>query len=387
MVRILLFIVTILCTTWVVLSAHPIDRSIVSHEPFLIKRKGGGGGGRGGGGGGSRGGSKSGGGGAKGGSGGNGSRPSKSISKGSKPSSKGSTRNPNTASYSTFVVNPTRGFSPSSKSTTILGKAFGKTNKASSLPPPYTPPPSYYGGAKYASVNQGQHIRGYSIPSQGAAPSVYYRPELGSRWVPAVYYPVYPYPYWAYGHGDQYQGVYIQNEYKHGFKKCFSELRNITMVAPTNGDGAAGNGSNIGAPLYNNTDLFRNGKNVTVVSHNNGTVFIDPCGNNGGATMLIGGDFCKDIIQLDLVKGVVVRGNAKVVIQNNKQIGPGAVFELKYGNSTTTLRTETIANTKCKINGGLVTGVVAGCIFGALLVGLSVWMIWGCIKSKNNRLK
>ncbi|KAJ1913813.1 hypothetical protein H4219_005048 [Mycoemilia scoparia] len=363
-----------------------------SRQLDLIKRKGGGGGSRGGGGGGSRGSSS---GGGRGSTSSLGSRPKNSISRGTSSggstvsSTKGSgvnSRPPNSETYSSYISTPLRGFS--SSSTTLFGTPKDKALKSSPIRP-YTPPPSYYGGAKYAQVKPGQFVQGYSITKNPSAPSVFYRPELGSRWIPVVYYPIYPYPYWAYGQGEQFEGVYIQDEYPFVLKKCYSELRNITMVAiPQTADGGdekSRAGSPRIIPLYNNTDLFGNGKNVTVSSYNNGTVFIDPCGSTATA-MNDKEKGCGALFELDLVKGVAKQGNVTISAEKEgENPQTGVEFVLIYGRDKVTLRTETIANTQCRTNGPFITYIVVFSVLGVIIICGGVLLTWYCCVKKKKK--
>ncbi|KAJ1958233.1 hypothetical protein EC988_000416 [Linderina pennispora] len=309
------------------------------------KGGGGGGGGKGGGGGGSKGGGSSSGSKGSGGS----SSSSKGIAGGGGSSGKGSgAYGDKPPSYASLYPNAPPGYS-----------AGGRGIGAGDASRPYTPPPSYAASANYASVNRGQTVQPQSI--KGGAPSVYYAAASRSSYPGAWgygYYPIYPYPWWAYGAGGFIGASYVSHSYNHGVHSYKSEFRNMTVVNATN------------TPLVGDQDIFNNGHNITFVDFNNGTISIAPCGNSSSTSLNVSSSDC-DVILLDLRNGTALRGNAKTSVEKDITF-----FTLNLGSKSTVLRTQTISSTQKKSRGGVIAGIVIGSIAGfALIVGLVWWAV------------
>ncbi|KAJ2311469.1 hypothetical protein IWW52_005126 [Coemansia sp. RSA 2704] len=222
----------------------------------------------------------------------------------------------------------------------------------------YGPPPAYTANAHYTTVNRGQTVAPYTFNSK--SPAVYYASTSRSQYPGAWgygYYPIYPYPWWAYGAGYWAGSTYHTNSTTHGVNKYSSELRNTTVVNATN------------IPLIGDQDIFNNTNNITFTDFNNGSIRIAPCGNKSSSALQVSASDC-DIVVLDIRFGRVLSGHASVTVQNETTF-----FQLSLGNRTTTLRTQTISSTKKKGRGGIIAGIVLGvvgfvvlCVVGACLL-------------------
>ncbi|KAJ2712061.1 hypothetical protein H4R19_002950, partial [Coemansia spiralis] len=216
----------------------------------------------------------------------------------------------------------------------------------------YTPPPSYYAGASYAGANRGQTVPPTSFSSK--APAIYYAAPGRDRYPGAWgygFYPLYPYPFWAYGAGSWTGATYYTTTQNHPTYTTSSEFRNVTVVDATN------------YPLVGDANLFNNTYNSTFVDYNNGSVQIGPCGSASSAALNVPSSDC-DFIVLNIKDGRVVRGNAAARIVDDITF-----FDLRLGANTTTLRTVTISSTHRKTKGGVVAGIVLGVLgFVALVI-------------------
>ncbi|KAJ1911914.1 hypothetical protein H4219_005787 [Mycoemilia scoparia] len=342
----------------------------------------------------------------------------------------------------------------------------------------YTPPTnSLYRSTIYGSLSCGQWVHGISL-TYATSPRIYYRPEYGSYWRGETFYNIYPYPYWAYGDGLQENGVFHQVEYNHGvFHVCGSELKNITVVLDTKSSSAAnnileryfnsgsgsssnhGNGKdsdsnnpdpqllsssssssstiislpdsgigNIVSPVYNNTDLFGIGKNITYKAYNSGYVRIsvgecdrfsvypttsssddeedydyiekrdddddaDEDEDNEHDSKNDDSDNkttkeatkynCEILIILDITNGLVIQGNATARLLNIEGTILTA-FELHYDDQhSAIIYTQTITNSYCRIDVGSVVGVAIGSAAGlVILLLLSLWLLKYYMKRK-----
>ncbi|KAJ2752975.1 hypothetical protein IWQ56_006666, partial [Coemansia nantahalensis] len=209
----------------------------------------------------------------------------------------------------------------------------------------YSPPPSYYAGANYASANRGQTVSPNSFSSN--APAIYYAATHRDRYPGAWgygFYPLYPYPFWAYGAGVWYGATYHTPTVYRPTYTLQSEFRNITVVDATS------------HPLIGDANLFNNTYNSTFTDYNNGSIQIGPCGNASSETLGVAGSDC-DFIVLDIKGGLVLRGNAVARVVNETTF-----FDLRLGANTTALRTMTITSTLKKTRGGIVAGIVLGVI-------------------------
>ncbi|KAJ1878165.1 hypothetical protein H4R99_005540 [Coemansia sp. RSA 1722] len=321
----------------------------VSAHPDLSKRKGGGGG-KGGGssGGGSKG---TGGGGSKG----TGSSGSASKNTGLKAGGSGGGGSTGKGSGTLGDRPPSyASLFPSRAGFNAGGRPVGTYDASRS----YTPPPAYSASASYVSVSRGQTLPAYTLKSN--SPAVYYasttRSTYGGAWGYG-FYPIYPYPFWAYGAGYWAGSTYYPNTFHHSIYNYHNQLRNITVL----------NGTNI--PLVGDQDIFSTGgKNITLTDFNNGTIQIAPCGNSTSADLGVGDSDCGFIV-LNIKDGSVVRGSAKTEIHDEITF-----FQLSLGNRTSTLRTQTISSTKKKPQAGPVVGIVLGSVaFVAIVIGLLWW--------------
>ncbi|KAI8323276.1 hypothetical protein GQ54DRAFT_114943 [Martensiomyces pterosporus] len=235
--------------------------------------------------------------------------------------------------------------------------AGGRPSGAGDSTRPYGPPPAYSANAQYATVNRGQTVPPYTFASN--SPATYYASTSRTSYPGAWgygYYPLYPYPWWAYGGGIWLGAVYYQHATNHGVHSYKSEFRNMTVVNATN------------TPLIGDQDIFNNHVNITFTDFNNGTIQIAPCGNSTSTDLNVDASDCNPIV-LDVQNGTVVRGNARTQVQKDITF-----FDLHLGNSTTTLRTQTISSTQKKSRGGVIAGIVVGCVaFVAIVAGVAFW--------------
>ncbi|KAJ1665143.1 hypothetical protein IW140_003582 [Coemansia sp. RSA 1813] len=329
-------------------------------EPHIYKRKGGGGGGHGGGGGGGHG-SSGGSGGKPSGGGGSSSKPGgSSSSSSSKPPSTnsgmkggGGSSGKGSGSYGDRPPSYASLF-PSRSGYNAGGRGVG----AGDASHPYGPPPAYSASANYASVSRGQTVPAYSFKSN--PPTTYYASPYRSTYPGAWgygYYPIYPYPWWAYGAGAFVGASYVASPYHHGIYTYKSEFRNVTVANATN------------VPTFDNMDLFRTGNNITYVDFNNGTVKVGPCGNSTSAKLNVSASDCAPVY-LDVKGGRVVSGNARSFVDDEITF-----FNVTLGSNTATLRTMAISSTKKSARGGIVAGIVVGCVAFVVLVGVAIWLI------------
>ncbi|KAJ2331521.1 hypothetical protein GGI00_003215 [Coemansia sp. RSA 2681] len=319
------------------------------------ERKGASGGGHGGGGHGGGGGKPSGGGGKPSGSGSSSSSSSKpSISGGGGSGGKGSgALGDRPPSYGSLY--------PDRSGVNAGGKGTGSGDSSR----PYGPPPAYTANAQYASVNRGQTVKPNSFASN--APAVYYAAPARAAYPGAWgygFYPIYPYPWWAYGGGMWMGAAYYGHSYNHGVNSYKPEFRNITVV----------NGTSI--PFVGDIDLFDNKSNVTLTDFNNGTLRVAPCGNSTSDKLQVAASDC-DFIVLDVRNGTVVAGNARTSVVNEVTF-----FSLALGNRTAVLRTLTISSTVKKVRGGVVAGIVLGCVG---FVVLSCVFCWWCSRFQRKK--
>ncbi|KAJ1874213.1 hypothetical protein LPJ55_001700 [Coemansia sp. RSA 990] len=236
--------------------------------------------------------------------------------------------------------------------------AGGKPSGSGDSSHSYTPPPAYSAGASYASANRGQTVPPYSFKSN--SPAIYYASTSRSVYPGAWgygYYPIYPYPWWAYGAGYWVGSTYHTNSTNKGVKKYSSEYRNITVVDATS------------TPLIGDYDLFNTTNNITFTDFNNGSIRIAPCGNKSSSQLNVPASDC-DFIVLDIRKGLVQSGHAKSNVKNDITF-----FQLTLGSRTSTLRTLTISSTKKKDRGGVIAGIVLGVVGFVVLVGLGTWLL------------
>ncbi|KAJ2743285.1 Protein OS-9 [Coemansia sp. BCRC 34301] len=234
--------------------------------------------------------------------------------------------------------------------------AGGKGTGSGDSSRPYGPPPAYSANAQYTSVNRGQTVQPHTFASN--APTVYYASPARATYPGAWgygFYPIFPYPWWAYGGGVWVGSSYHGSSYNHGVNSYKPEFRNITVVNATN------------IPFIGDIDLFDNKSNVTLTDFNNGTLRVAPCGNSTSDKLQVSSKDC-DFIVLDLRNGTVVAGNARASVLNEVTF-----FNLTLGNRTTVLRTQTISSTEKKMRGGVVAGIVLGCIGFVVLVCVVFW--------------
>ncbi|KAJ2552316.1 hypothetical protein EV175_003363 [Coemansia sp. RSA 1933] len=222
----------------------------------------------------------------------------------------------------------------------------------------YAPPPAYSASATYASVSRGQTVPVYTMRSN--SPTAYYASPYRTTYTGAWgygYYPIFPYPYWAYGAGAYMGATYAGSSYHHGIYNYATEFRNITVANATD------------MPMLDNTALFTSGANVSYVDFNNGTVMVGPCGNSTATSLNVSDTDCLSIY-LDIKGGRVVSGNALSFVDDEITF-----FNLTRGSSTATLRTLTISSTRKTPRGGIVAGIVVGCVAFVVLVGVAIWLI------------
>ncbi|KAJ2127898.1 hypothetical protein IW136_006255, partial [Coemansia sp. RSA 678] len=227
------------------------------------------------------------------------------------------------------------------------GRPSGSGTSGSS----YTPPPPYAASASYATASRGQTVAPFTFNSK--SPSVYYASTSRSSYPGAWgygFYPIYPYPWWAYGAGAYVGASYITGSTNHGVNSYTSELRNTTVVNATN------------IPLIGDQNIFNTASNITFVDFNNGSIQIAPCGNSSSSALQVPQADC-DFIVLDLRNGSVVQGHAKASVHDEITF-----FELTLGNRTSVLRTQTISSTKKKPRGGVIAGIVLGVVGFVVLV-------------------
>ncbi|KAJ2256920.1 hypothetical protein GGH98_001203 [Coemansia sp. RSA 454] len=234
------------------------------------------------------------------------------------------------------------------------GRPTGSGTSGSS----YTPPPAYAASASYATASRGQTVAPYTFNSK--SPSVYYASTSRSSYPGAWgygFYPIYPYPWWAYGAGAYVGASYITGSTNHGVNSYKSELRNTTVVNATN------------IPLIGDQNIFNTASNITFVDFNNGSIQIAPCGNSSSSALQVPQGDC-DFIVLDLRNGSVVKGHAQASVHDEITF-----FELTLGNRTSVLRTQTISSTKKKPRGGIIAGIVLGVVGFVVLAVVAIWLI------------
>ncbi|KAJ2823284.1 hypothetical protein FBU31_004333 [Coemansia sp. 'formosensis'] len=234
--------------------------------------------------------------------------------------------------------------------------AGGKGSGSGDSSRPYGPPPAYTANAQYSTVNRGQTVQTYSFAS--TSPTVYYASPLRSTYPGAWgygFYPIFPYPWWAYGGGMWIGSTYYASSYNHGVNSYKTEFRNITVVNAT------------GIPFIGDIDLFDNKSNVTLTDFNNGTIRVAPCGNSTSDSLGVDAKDC-DFIVLDLRLGSVVAGNARAEVRDEVTF-----FNLTLGSRTAVLRTQTISSTEKSSRGGVIAGIVLGCIGFVALVSAACW--------------
>ncbi|KAJ2903045.1 hypothetical protein GGI21_004479 [Coemansia aciculifera] len=242
--------------------------------------------------------------------------------------------------------------------------AGGKGTGSGDSTRPYGPPPAYTANAQYSSVNWGQTVRPITFAS--GAPTVYYASPSRATYTGAWgygFYPIFPYPWWAYGGGMWVGASYYGDRYNSGVNYYTTEFRNITVVNSTNTD--MSNSTSI--PFIGDIDLFDNNNNVTLTDFNNGLLEIGPCGNSTSDKLNVTANDC-DSIKLDIQNGTVVSGNASAYVLNDVTF-----FNLTLGNRTAVLRTQTISSTEEKTRGGVVAGIVLGCVGFVVLVCVAIW--------------
>ncbi|KAJ1824661.1 hypothetical protein LPJ60_000583 [Coemansia sp. RSA 2675] len=244
---------------------------------------------------------------------------------------------------------------PDSKGVNAGGKGTGSGDSSR----PYGPPPAYTAHAQYSTVNRGQTVQTHTFASK--SPTVYYASPMRSTYPGAWgygFYPIFPYPWWAYGGGMWIGSTYHGNSYNHGLNSYKPQFRNITVVNATN------------IPFIGDIDLFDNKSNVTLTDFNNGTIRVAPCGNSTSEGLKVDAKDC-DFIVLDLHLGSVVAGNARSEVRNEVTF-----FNLTLGSRTAVLRTQTISSTEKSSRGGIIAGIVLGCIgFIALVTGAIWWFM------------
>ncbi|KAJ2808646.1 hypothetical protein H4R20_000739 [Coemansia guatemalensis] len=320
---------------------------VVHATPALVKRKGSGGGGGHGGGGGGHGGGGGGKPGGGGGSSGGNKGTSAGIGGGGGSGGKGN-GNYRDSPPSYAELFPDRSGFYAGGRPTGTGDSWNR----------YGQPPAYTANAYYTRVNHGQTVLPNTFSKH--PPAAYYASSSRNTYPGAWgygYYPIYPYPYWAYGSGGWSNATYTTNNYHHSIYNYKSEYRNITVVNQTN------------TPLHDDYDIFAHNHTSRFTDFNNGSIEIAPCGLSSSATLQVSRSDC-DIIVLDIRKGKVVRGNAVAKVEDEITF-----FDLKLGNRTATLRTQTISSTKKKAKGGVVAGIVLGCVGFVVLVGVGIWLL------------
>ncbi|KAJ2057287.1 Protein OS-9 [Coemansia sp. S146] len=299
---------------------------------------------------------KGGGGGRPGGGGGGGGKPSGSKPSGSKPGGSG-----NSVGSGSSKPSLSGGGGSGGKGSGSMGdrppsygslypdrsgvNAGGKGSGSGDSSRPYGPPPAYTANAQYTTVNRGQTVQTHTFASK--SPAVYYASPMRSTYPGAWgygFYPIFPYPWWAYGGGVWVGSTYYGNSYSHGVHNYKAEFRNITVVNATS------------IPLIGDIDLFDNKSNVTLTDFNNGTIRVAPCGNSTSDKLKVDAKDC-DFIVLDLRLGSVVAGNARAQVLNEVTF-----FNLTLGSRTALLRTQTISSTKKTARGGIIAGIVLGSI-------------------------
>ncbi|KAJ2487715.1 hypothetical protein EV174_000386 [Coemansia sp. RSA 2320] len=284
-------------------------------------------------------------------SGGGGSKPAGGSGGGSKPPAGGGSKpggSSSTGSTSKPAGSSSYGDRPPSYASLYPDRsgvnAGGRGTGAGDSSRPYGPPPAYTANAQYSSVNYGQRVPTNTFASN--APIVYYASPSRTVYPGAWgygYYPIFPYPWWAYGGGMWVGASYHSSSYNNGLTSYNTEFRNITVVNATN------------IPLIDNFNLFNTTSNITLTDFNNGTIQISPCGNSTSDKLQVPTTDC-DFIVLNLRNGTVVAGNARSSVQSEITF-----FNLTLGNTTATLRTQTISNTATSSRGGVIAGIVIGC--------------------------
>ncbi|KAJ1961014.1 hypothetical protein GGI12_003484 [Dipsacomyces acuminosporus] len=234
--------------------------------------------------------------------------------------------------------------------------AGGTPKRKADGPSVYTPPLRYSANAKYASIKHGQVMEPDTFAP--GAPTAYY--ASATRFVyPGSwgygFYPIYPYPSWAYGNGSWDGATFYQHNANRGVKQYKSELRNITAVNST------------GLLLIGEQDIFNNKADAGFVDFNNGTILIAPCGQPFNIKSQNTTSNCS-LIVLDIKKGAVVRGKAEAFVESEITF-----FRLRLGNDTAIIRTITISNSRKSLRAGVITGIVFGCIGFVALVWLCVY--------------
>ncbi|KAJ2095240.1 hypothetical protein GGI09_004976 [Coemansia sp. S100] len=235
--------------------------------------------------------------------------------------------------------------------------AGGKGSGSGDSSRPYGPPPAYTANAQYTTVNRGQTVQTHTFGSK--APATYYASPMRSTYPGAWgygFYPIFPYPWWAYGGGMWMGSTYYGNSYIHGVHTYQPQFLNITVVNATS------------IPFIGDIDLFDNKSNVTLTDFNNGTIRVAPCGNSTSDKLRVDAKDC-DFIVLNLRLGSVVAGNARAQVLNEVTF-----FNLTLGSRSALLRTQTISSTKKTARGGVIAGIVLGCIGFVALVCVAFWL-------------
>ncbi|KAJ2064428.1 hypothetical protein IW146_006933 [Coemansia sp. RSA 922] len=234
--------------------------------------------------------------------------------------------------------------------------AGGKGSGSGDSSRPYRPPP-YIANVQYNAVDWGQTVQTHTIGSK--APTAFYSSRLQSTYLDVWrygFYPIFPYPWWAYGAGTMVRSTYYGNSYNHGVYTYQSKFLNITVVNATS------------IPFIGDIDLFDNNNNVVLTEFNNGTIRIAPCGSSTSDELSVDAKYC-DYIMLDLSRGSVVAGNAHAQVLNEVTF-----FILTLGSRRALLRTQTISSTTRLERDDVITGIILGCIGFVALVCVAIWL-------------
>ncbi|KAJ2783613.1 Epsin-3, clathrin recruitment and traffic between the Golgi and endosome [Coemansia javaensis] len=243
-------------------------------------------------------------------------------------------------------------------------KAGGKPTGAGTGGPLFTPLPQYAAGATFAPAAQGQTVLPDTLKNN--PPAVYYA-SLTRKQYPGAwgygYYPIFPYPWWAYAPGSFSAATYFGAVYYKTISRFNPEYRNITMVNATN------------TPLIADVDLFGNKHNVSFADFNNGTIRIAPCGSSASSTTdLAAAPADCDPIVLDIKNGAVLAGNAVASVA-----GQITFFDLRLGAASAQLRTLTISSTGWRYRAGFIVGVTLA-VPGLLLAGFVGRLLYRALK-------
>ncbi|KAJ2246089.1 hypothetical protein GGI13_005581 [Coemansia sp. RSA 455] len=234
------------------------------------------------------------------------------------------------------------------------GKGSGPGDSSQS----YRPPPEYTSNTQYNAVDWGQTVQTHTFGSN--APTLFYSSLLQSTYLDVWrygFYPIFPYPWWAYGAGTMVRSTYYGNSYNHGVYTYQSKFLNITVVNAT------------GITFIGDIDLFDNNNNVKFADFNNGTIGIAPCGSSTSDELSVDAKDC-DFIMLDLSLGSVVAGNARAQVLNEVTF-----FNLTLGSRSALLRTQTISSTTRLERDGVIAGIIIGCIGFVALVCVAIWLL------------